>query len=183
MRGARRALLAAALALAAVPAPADEARAWAGLRAGGYVAFVREADAAPGSADCRERPGLSPEGLAQARRLADRFRREGVRIARIYASPSCASRDTAAAFGRFEEWGSLAGARGDARRAADRARRVKNRIGLWAAKPPAGAVVMVTDAASIAQIARQDVAPGEAVVVRPDGCCGLRLVGRIGAAP
>jgi len=43
MRRARRAFLAAALAFLAAPAFADEAAAWAALRAGGHVALIRHA--------------------------------------------------------------------------------------------------------------------------------------------
>jgi hypothetical protein len=38
---------------------------------------------------------------------------------------------------------------------------------------------MVTHHVNIAALTGQAVGTGEIVVVRPDGCCGLKLVGRI----
>jgi hypothetical protein len=42
-----------------------------------------------------------------------------------------------------------------------------------------GNVVMVTHNVNIASLTKLSVAPGEMVIVRPDGCCGLRVVGRL----
>jgi hypothetical protein len=38
---------------------------------------------------------------------------------------------------------------------------------------------MVTHNVNIASLTKLSVAPGEMVIVRPDGCCGLRVVGRL----
>ena len=56
---------------------------------------------------------------------------------------------------------------------------MKNRIGTYSTRRPAGTVVMVTHNVNIAALTGQSVGTGEIVVVRPDGCCGLKLVGRI----
>ena len=56
---------------------------------------------------------------------------------------------------------------------------MKKRIGAYGRRPPGGNVVMVTHNVNIAALTGQAVGTGEIVVVRPDGCCGLKLVGRI----
>jgi hypothetical protein len=40
---------------------------------------------------------------------------------------------------------------------------------------------MVTHNVNIAALTRLSIAPAEMVVVRPDGCCGLRTLGRLEA--
>jgi phosphohistidine phosphatase SixA len=192
MRGSRRAFLVAGLAFIATPVRADEARAWGALRAGGHVALIRHAATGPGLGDpkgyrlddCSTQRNLSEEGRAQARRLGERFRREGVAVGKVYTSPWCRCRDTAMeAFGKAQEWGALASFLDAPQLGADRTARVKNRIGLWSTRRPEGTVVMVTHHANIAALTKFDVGPGDIVVVRPDGCCGLRVIGRIRLAP
>jgi hypothetical protein len=56
---------------------------------------------------------------------------------------------------------------------------VKKRIGTYSSRGMKGNVVMVTHNVNIASLTKLSVAPGEMVIVRPDGCCGLRVVGRL----
>jgi len=189
MRRTRRALLAAALGLLAAPAFADdEARAWAALRAGGHVALIRHAATEPGLGDppgyklddCATQRNLSAQGREEARRLGERLRREGVVVEKVYTSPWCRARDTAKeAFGRAEDWEALSSFFDDRSREPARTERVKNRIGTYATRKPKGTVVMVTHNVNIAALTGVPPATGEIVVVRPDGCCGLKVVGRI----
>ena len=184
----RRDLLLAALALLATPAFADEAAAWAALRAGGHVALIRHASTVPGTGDppgyrlddCSTQRNLSAQGREEARRLGERLRQEGVVIDKVFTSPWCRCRDTAReAFGKADDWEALASFFDDRTREPDRTQRVKNRIGTYSTRKPRGTVVMVTHHVNIAALTGIAVSQGEIVVVRPDGCCGLRVVGRI----
>jgi broad specificity phosphatase PhoE len=182
------ALLAAACALVAGAALADEAAAWAALRAGGHVALVRHASTVAGLGDppgyrlddCSTQRNLSAQGREEARRLGERFRREGVAVEKVYNSPWCRCRDTAReAFGMSDDWEALSSFFDDRGREPGRTERVKNRIGTYSTRRPGGTVVMVTHHVNIAALTGQGVGMGEVVVVRPDGCCGLKVVGRI----
>lgn len=95
--------------LAALAADVDVA---ATLRAGGVVAAFRHA-LAPGTfdppgfrlGDCATQRNLNDEGRAQARRLGEWFRRQGLEPAAVRSSPWCRCVDTAQlAFGRHEVW-------------------------------------------------------------------------------
>jgi broad specificity phosphatase PhoE len=183
-----RVALAFLAALLALPAAADEAAAWAALRAGGHVALIRHASTEPGLGDppgyrlddCATQRNLSAAGREEARRLGERLRREGVRVAKVYTSPWCRCRDTAReAFGRGDDWEALASFFDDRSLEASRTKRVRNRVGTYSTKRPAGTVVMVTHHVNILALTGLAVGTGEIVVVRPDGCCGLRVVGRI----
>jgi len=185
---ARRAFLAAALVFLSRPALADEAAAWAALKAGGHVAFIRHEATEPGLGDppgyrledCATQRNLSAQGRENARRLGERLKAEGVAIDKVYTSPWCRCRDTATiAFGRADDWEALSSFFDDRSREAKLTERVRNRIGTWSKKRPKGTVVMVTHHVNIQALTHQAVGPGEIVVVRPDGCCGLKVVGRI----
>lgn len=188
MRGARRAFLAAAFALAAFPAAADEQAAWAALRAGGHVALIRHASTESGLGDppgyklddCATQRNLSARGREESRRLGERFRKEGVAVERVFTSPWCRCRDTAKeAFGQADDWEALSSFFDDRSRAEGLTERLKNRIGTYSTRKPKGTIVMVTHNVNIAALTGLSVGTGEVVVVRPDGCCGLKVVGRI----
>ena len=189
MRRARREFLVAALALVSAPALADnEARVWAALRAGGHVALVRHASTESGLGDppgyrlddCATQRNLSVQGREESRRIGERFRREGVAVERVFTSPWCRCRDTAMeAFGKADDWEALSSFFDDRGLGPGRTERVKNRIGTYSTRRPKGTVVMVTHHVNIEALTKHAVGTGEIVVVRPDGCCGLRVVGRI----
>lgn len=185
---ARRAFLVFAFALLALPARADEAAAWAALKAGGHVALIRHETTEPGTGDppgyrledCATQRNLSAAGREAARRMGERLRAEGVAIEKVYSSPWCRCRDTAMlAFGKADDWDALSSFFDDRSREPKLTERVKNRIGLYSTKRPKGTVVMVTHHVNIQALTREAVGQGEIVVVRPDGCCGLKVVGRI----
>ena len=194
MRGARRDFLVAALGLLSANAFADdnEARAWAALRAGGHVALIRHAstDAGLGDppgyklGDCATQRNLSALGREESRRLGERFRREGVVVEKVYTSPWCRCRDTAMeAFGKADDWQALSSFFDDRSRGPHLTERVKQRIGGYSTRRPGGTIVMVTHNVNIAALTKLSVGSGDIVVVRPDGCCGLRMVGRIRLLP
>ena len=194
MREARRRLLLAGLALAASPFAgaddADSASLWHKLRSGNYVLLVRHAATEGGAADppgfrladCSTQRNLSAEGRDEAHKLGERIRAEKVPIAKVFTSPWCRCRDTATiAFGRAEEWDALASVFEYPDREREYTEKVKKRVGTYAWHKPGGNVVMVTHNVNIAALTRLSVGTAEIVVVRPDGCCGLRTVGRLKA--
>jgi broad specificity phosphatase PhoE len=94
---------AAVVCASAATAAADDAAAWAALRAGEpVVALMRHADA-PGVGDppgwrlddCRTQRNLGELGRADARAAGQRLKREGVRFARVLSSPWCRCLETA----------------------------------------------------------------------------------------
>ena len=171
---------------AAVPAPADERSVWAALRQGGHVALMRHADAPGGAGDppgfrldeCATQRNLSSGGRADAKAIGERFRAEGVAVAKLLSSPWCRCVDTARlmnlgaveiaptfsnAFVLAEQRNSLrAGARAI--------------IADW--KGP-GTLLVVTHGANIQALTGHNPASGEIVVVAPDPGESLREVGRI----
>jgi phosphohistidine phosphatase SixA len=182
-------LFLALLALASVPAWAmDEARLWAELRRGGHVILMRHESTLPGAGDppgfrledCSTQRNLSQAGRDEARRIGERLKRERVPVAKVYTSPWCRCRDTAMlAFGKSEDWTPLASVFDAPDRDREYTERVKKRIGTYSSREMKGNVVMVTHNVNIASLTKLSVAPGEMVIVRPDGCCGLRVVGRL----
>jgi len=107
-----------ALAGLAVPqtARADEKAFWRLLREGGCALLMRHAATEPGLGDppgmrlddCRTQRNLSAAGRAQAARVGEAFRREGVALAEVRSSAWCRCVDTAqAAFGRHRVWAPL----------------------------------------------------------------------------
>ena len=185
----RRLFLAALCALAAWPAWAiDEAQLWQQLRRGGNVILIRHASTMPGLGDpqgfrlddCATQRNLSDAGREEARRVGERLRAERVPIGSVYTSPWCRCRETAAiAFGKGEDWAPLSSVFDMPDKDAEFTERVKKRIGTYSSRAMKGNVVMVTHNVNIASLTKLSVAPGEMVVVRPDGCCGLRVVGRL----
>jgi broad specificity phosphatase PhoE len=185
----RRGFVAGALALALAPAAsAKDESIWTRLRAGGFVLLVRHAATEPGLGDppgfrlddCATQRNLSEAGREEARRIGARLRREKVPIARVYTSPWCRCRETATlAFGKSEDWEPLSSFFDFPHREQEFTERVKQRIGAYSTRNRAGNVVMVTHNVNIAALTRLSVTTAEVVVVRPDGCCGLRTVERL----
>jgi broad specificity phosphatase PhoE len=184
----RREFLLGALALGAAPAFAADEALWLRLRAGGHVLLMRHASTEAGLGDppgfrlddCTTQRNLSAQGRAESSAAGERIRREKVPIGRVYTSPWCRCRDTAnLAFGRAQDWEPLSSFFDRPHQEADFTERVKKRIGTYSTRDVGGNVVMVTHNVNIAALTRLSVAPGEIVVVRPDGCCGLRTVGRL----
>src|ERR687898_1369716 len=79
-----------------------------GLRRGGYVLAFRHAvtdfsmaDSTRDLSDCSRQRNLTAEGRRQARSIGREFRRLGIPVGRVLASPFCRTRETATlAFGR-----------------------------------------------------------------------------------
>jgi broad specificity phosphatase PhoE len=183
----RRAFLLGALAFAAPGARAG-ASTWDRLRAGGLVILMRHASTQPGTGDppgfrlgdCSTQRNLSDAGRAEARRVGERMRAERVPIVRVYTSPWCRCRETATlAFGTAEDWDPLGSFFDAPERDEENTEHVRKRIATYSRRQPPGNVAMVTHAVNIASLAKRAVGPAEIVVVRPDGCCALRVVDQL----
>jgi len=189
---ARREFLLGALALGfGSLARGDDAALWKELRRGSSVLLIRHASTEPGLGDppgfrlgdCATQRNLSDKGRDESARLGERLRREKVPIGRVFTSPWCRCRETAMlAFGRAEDWEPLASVFDYPDREAQYSESVRKRIAGYAARPSGANVVMVTHNVNIAALTKLSVAQGEIVVVRPDGCCALRTLGRIPVA-
>lgn len=83
-------------------AVSEEETLWRALASKGHVALLRHA-IAPGTGDpaefsvgdCSTQRNLSTEGRAQAARIGDRFRKNGMDTARVFSSQWCRCLDTA----------------------------------------------------------------------------------------
>ncbi|MBM3622150.1 MAG: histidine phosphatase family protein [Alphaproteobacteria bacterium] len=168
--------------LAATPASANEAVAWAALRTGDAIALMRHADAPGGFGDpegfklddCATQRNLSANGRADAARVGAAFRERGVKPARILSSPWCRCVDTATlmALGRIE----IELAFGNPVVWTDRreALAAGSRAVIRGWKGP-GMLLVVTHGASIARLTGYNPASGEIVVVDN----ALKEIGRI----
>jgi phosphohistidine phosphatase SixA len=169
-------LLAGALLSPAVPAMADETRAWAVLASGGIVLF-RHANAPGGGdppgmrlGDCASQRNLDTAGREQARRIGLAFTTRGIAVGSVLTSQWCRTRETATlAFPgqatdapAFNSFFSDRG-RGDAQTAAAR-----DSLAGWSGP---GALVVVTHQVNITALTGIFPASGEGIVLerRVDG--------------
>jgi broad specificity phosphatase PhoE len=187
----RRHFVLGALALAAPRAWGDPAPAtvqpgtWELLRRGGLVILMRHASTVEGLGDppgfrlddCSTQRNLSEKGRNEARRVGARFRSERVAIQHVYSSPWCRCMDTARlAFGSVEEWDPLGSFFEQPELDEENTAHVRKRIATYSRRNLHGNVAMVTHTVNIASLTKRTVRTAEIVIVRPDGCCGLRVV-------
>lgn len=185
----RRPLLLAGLALPAATLAADPA-ATALLREGGLVLAMRHA-LAPGTfdppefrlGDCGTQRNLNDDGRAQARRIGDWFSAQRLLPARVRSSPWCRCMDTGQlAFGSAEPWPPLGSPRAgtettnaqslDALRTALReASGQRGRFEVW-----------MTHMFVLADLAGQNTAVGEGLLLRAGTDGAPRVLGRLSAA-
>ncbi len=164
---------------------AGEAGVWAALRGGGHVALLRHA-LAPGTGDpaefaigdCSTQRNLSDEGRAQARRIGERLRANGITAARVFTSKWCRCRDTAAELG-FGAARDLPALNSFFRRTERRAPQTRALKDWLAAQDLSTPVVLVTHQVNISALAGTYAASGELVIVRPDADGEVEVVGRI----
>jgi phosphohistidine phosphatase SixA len=161
------------------------------LRRGGYVVALRHAATDPTAtdmtgdlSDCSRQRNLNAEGRRQARAIGRAFRRLGIPVGRVLASPFCRTRDTARlAFGRVRPSRALLSADffgGGG--AADRQRAgLRRLLGL----PPRRGTntVLVSHEAAIHAATGVTVAEGESVIVAPrPGRRGVQIVSTVEAS-
>jgi broad specificity phosphatase PhoE len=163
----------------------DDDDLWRRLAAGGSVLLIRHASTTPGWATRR---AFASTTAARRRNLSDEAARKRsawasasalkIPIAQVYTSPWCRCRGHGdARLRRSEDWEPLSSFFDFPTRRPNSRERVKKRITGYTIKKPKGNVVMVTHNVNIAALTKLSVKTAEIVVVRPDGCCGLRVVG------
>jgi virginiamycin B lyase len=145
------------------------------LRRGGYVLAFRHAatdfsmsDTTRDLGDCSQQRNLNAEGRRQARRIGAAFRRLGIPVGQVLASPFCRTRDTARlAFGRARPSRDLLSARYVASPGA-RTRQPARLRRLLAQRPRLGTnTVLMSHNFAIEDASRESLAEGEALVAAP----------------
>jgi phosphohistidine phosphatase SixA len=179
-------LLACLLLLTPLAARADS-QLLAALREGGLVIFLRHAEtggAWPDQAlavlgECESQRDLDATGRAQSVEIGESFRRLGIPVSRVMASPFCRSMETAAlAFGQVEPEPALSLPRHVD--AAARAAMGEALLALLPAAPPAGNWVMVGHSYHIIAAGGPPPQPqGAAVILRPLGEGRFTVLGMI----
>lgn len=166
---------------------ADESNdAWAALVAGGHVAVIRHGNAPPGYGgdppgfrfdDCTTQRNMDHIGRVQGRALGEAFRKHGVRVDRIVASPVCRCLETGQlmAVGSIETSWALLPDRGPS---PVRFWELKEMVSSW--RGP-GTLVLVTHGETIGPLTGLFVQQAETVVLKPapGSPRGGSLVGRI----
>jgi len=175
-------MLAAALAPRALAADPPD---WERLRKGGLVLLMRHTSTVAAGvdprgfklSDCASQLALSDEGRTEAIRVGERLKQERVPIGKVYSSPWCRCHETAMlAFGKAEDWLPLGTTFYEPDKEPEYTQRVKQRIGGYASHDMGGNIVMVTHNTNIAALTKLSVPHGAMVVLRPDGCCGFKVV-------
>src|SRR6202171_166678 len=170
------------------PARPNDPFLWKQLRRGGIVLLIRHASTEAGLGDpagfrlddCATQRNLSAKGREESVRIGERMRHEKVPIARVFTSPWCRCRETAMlAFGQAEDWEPLSSFFDFPQREAYYSERVRKRIASYGNAKPRGNIVMVSHNVNIGALARLSVQPGDIVVVKPEGCCGMRVLGTL----
>jgi phosphohistidine phosphatase SixA len=183
MTGTLAAVLAILLLVAPGVAAADSDEAWAALAGGGHVALIRHGNAPPGHGgdppgmridDCSTQRNLDDAGREQGRALGEVFRKHGVRVGRIVASPMCRCQETGKlmAVGSVETSWALLPDMGSSR---TRLQELQEMIASW--RGP-GTLVLVTHGLTVRPLTGFIPEQAEVVVLEPlPG--GGSLVGRI----
>jgi phosphohistidine phosphatase SixA len=189
MQAFRRFLLALPMALAAWSAPAaeaDDAAAWAALRSGGKIVFIRHALTDPGIgdppgfllADCRTQRNLSARGRVDATRIGATFHAREVPVAGVLSSRWCRCLDTAKlAFGRADAAPMLDSTFGED----EAVRRPKARAVHDVASRHIGPgnLVMVSHAQNIQELTGVSPASGEIVITTLDAPDRFKVIARL----
>jgi phosphohistidine phosphatase SixA len=156
------------------------------IQKGGFVLLMRHSATEPGTGDppdfklgdCATQRNLSPKGREDAKRLGESLKKLSVPIGRVLNSPWCRTRDTARlAFGKSEDYEPLSSTFNDRVHTRDQTEVVKRRMGMHNGKKDN--LVMVTHNVNISALANVFTEQSEIVVVKPDGCCGIRVYGTL----
>jgi len=157
-------------ALSVSAAPATES-VWEALRAPGSVVVLRHSYA-PGTFDpptarlddCTTQRNLDENGRAQARRIGEAFRKNGVAVGTVLSSPRCRCLDTARlAFGQGQSWEPLQGALSDEERRRRQLAEIRRAIEAHRDGPP---LVLVTHGSVVTDLTGLNIRMGEFVVLR-----------------
>ena len=173
-----------AMALAVSPAARADEDLWPLMKEGGIVVLMRHAVTTPGIGDppgmkvddCSTQRNLTDEGRRHAKVIGDAWRAHGVQPDRVMSSPMCRCLETARiAFGRVDESQPATNARVEP----DAARQVREMRAVATTKHRGSIIVLVSHGTTIAAVTGITPAPGELLVVRPQGDGQLELRGRL----
>jgi broad specificity phosphatase PhoE len=175
-----------ALLLLAVPAgAAAEDALWEWLRGGAQVVLMRHTITTPGVGDpvgfrlddCATQRNLTDAGREDARRVGAAFRRRSIPVGRVLSSPWCRCLETATlAFGTAEVWTPLSNLFDNRAREAEQMRALREIAGR---RPSGGNLLLVTHGSVVQPLTGIQPAPGEMVVLTPDGAGRFRIAGRL----
>src|SRR5262245_13433002 len=144
---------------------------WDALREPGSVIVVRHSYA-PGTFDppdaklddCATQRNLDEGGRAQAARIGEAFRRNGIVVGEVLSSPRCRCLETARlAFGRARAWDPLQGALNDAERRQRQVAEITKAMRAHQSGPP---LVLVTHGSVVSDLTGLNIRMGELVVLR-----------------
>jgi len=144
---------------------------WEALRSPGSVVVLRHSYA-PGTFDppdarlddCSTQRNLDERGRAQATRVGEAFRQQGIAVGTVQSSPRCRCLETARlAFGRVQPWEPLQGALRDDERRQRQLAEIKEAIAAHRDGPP---LVLVTHGSVVADLTGLNVPMGAFVVLR-----------------
>jgi phosphohistidine phosphatase SixA len=149
---------------------------WEAARTPGSVVVVRHSFA-PGGFDppdsrlddCSTQRNLDERGRAQARRIGEAFRQNGVAVGAVLSSPRCRCLDTARlAFGQAQPWEVLQGALNDSERRQAQLVEIRKAIAGHRSGP---VLVLVTHGSVVTDLTGLNIQMGGFVVLRraPDG--------------
>jgi broad specificity phosphatase PhoE len=171
------------LAWAGPVAHAEEA-VWPALRTPGAVVVLRHSFA-PGGFDppdsrlddCSTQRNLDENGRAQARRLGEAFRQQGIAVGAVLSSPRCRCLDTARlAFGQVQSWGVLQGALNDTDLRQRQLAEIRQRIAAHRSGPP---LVLVTHGSVVTDLTGLSIRMGEFVVLQRAADGGHAVAGQL----
>ncbi len=163
--------------------PATES-VWEALRTSGAVVVLRHSYA-PGAFDppdarlddCSTQRNLDENGRAQAERIGEAFRRNGLAVGAVLSSPRCRCLDTARlAFGQVESWEPLQGALSDTERRRRQLIDIRQRIAAHHAGPP---LVLVTHGSVVTDLTGLSIRMGEFVVLRREADGSHTVAGQL----
>ena len=144
---------------------------WDAVREPGSVVVLRHSYA-PGAFDppdaklddCSTQRNLDEAGRAQAQRVGEAFRANGIEVGAVLSSPRCRCLDTGRlAFGKVEAWAPLGGALRDDDLRKRQLVLIRQRMTEHTSGPP---LVLVTHGSVVGDLAGLDVRMGGFVVMR-----------------
>ena len=144
---------------------------WEALRTPGSVVVLRHSYAPgtfdPPSArldDCSTQRNLDASGRAQAERIGEAFRQNGIAVGLVLSSPRCRCLDTARlAFGQVQSWDPLQGALSDEERRQRQLAEIRKAIEAHRGGPP---LVLVTHGSVVTDLTGLNIRMGAFVVLR-----------------
>ena len=165
-------------------AVADDAM-WELLRGGAQVVLMRHTITTPGVGDpagfrlddCATQRNLTDAGREDARRIGAAFRQRSIPVGRVLSSPWCRCLETSRfAFGGAEVWTPLSNLFDNRAREAEQLRALHEIAGR---RPTGGNLLLVTHGSVVQPLTGIQPAPGEMVVLTPDGAGRFRVAGRL----